>query len=61
MSAASPEVRVVCEGASRWSLCHGLGRMVNNLTYMDPPALSRSFRIDKHAEEIDAVIYPTSA
>ena len=31
MSAASPEVRLVCEGASRRSLCHGLGRMVNNL------------------------------
>ena len=32
MSAASPEVGVVCERASRQSLCHGLGRMVNNLT-----------------------------
>jgi len=45
----SPEVGWVCEGASRWLVCHGRGRMVNNLTYMDPPALSRGFRVDKHA------------
>src|SRR5262249_4460485 len=32
MSAASPAVGWVGEGASRRSLCHGLGRMVNNLT-----------------------------
>src|SRR5215831_6179219 len=32
MSAASSEVGVVCEGASLRALCHGLGRMVNNLT-----------------------------
>ena len=32
MSAVSPEVGLVGEGASRRSLCHGLGRMVNNLT-----------------------------
>src|SRR4029453_15541429 len=49
MSGASPEVSLVCEGTLRRSLCHGLGRMVNNLTYMDPPALSRAFRVDKHA------------
>src|SRR4030095_3456884 len=35
MSAASPEVSLVCEGASRRSLCHGLGRRVNNLTMPD--------------------------
>ena len=33
---------------------------LNNLTYMDPPALSRGFRMEKHASETDAVIYPTS-
>ena len=48
MSAVSPKVGLVGEGASRWSLCHGLGRMVNNLTYMDPPALSRGSREEKH-------------
>jgi hypothetical protein len=32
MSAASFEVGLVCEGASQRSLCHGLGRVVNNLT-----------------------------
>src|SRR5262245_66196897 len=32
MSAASSEVGLVCEGASPRSLCHGLGRRVNNLT-----------------------------
>ena len=30
------------------ALCHRLGRMVNNLTYMDPPALSRGSREEKH-------------
>src|SRR5262245_46067704 len=40
------KVRLVCEGASRRSLCHGLGRRVNNLTYMDPPALSRA--LERH-------------
>jgi hypothetical protein len=32
MSAASPEVSWVCEGVWLRVLCHGLGRMVNNLT-----------------------------
>src|SRR5215471_1686397 len=32
ISAASPEVGLACEGASWQSLCHGLGRMVNDLT-----------------------------
>src|SRR5215471_13087225 len=32
MAAASPAVGLVCEGASQRLLCHGLGRMVNNLT-----------------------------
>ena len=31
MSAAFSKVRLVCEGASPRSLCHGLGRRVNNL------------------------------
>ena len=32
MSAAFSKVSLVCEGASPRSLCHGLGRRVNNLT-----------------------------
>src|SRR5215831_3243596 len=51
MSAASSEVDLVCEGASPWSLCHWLERRGNNLTYMDPPALSRGSREEKHVEE----------
>src|SRR4029434_10708235 len=59
MSAASPEVSLVCEGASRRSLCHGLGRRVNNLTYMDPPALSRGSREEKHVSgQMQAYIRP---
>jgi hypothetical protein len=48
MSAASPEVSLVCEGALRRSLCHGLGRVVNNLTM--PLAQPGDTREEPHEE-----------
>src|SRR5262245_12639215 len=47
MSAAFSKVRLVCEGASPWSLCHGLGRRVNNLT--KPQQLVPPFEAAFHA------------
>ena len=59
ISAASPEVSLVCEGAPRRGLCHRRRRVGNNLTYMDPPALSRGFREETtRFGGTDAVIYP---
>jgi hypothetical protein len=45
MSAVAPQGDSVREGVLRQVLCHKLERMVNNLTSMDPPVLSRSFRM----------------
>jgi hypothetical protein len=42
MSAVSPAVGLVCDGGSPWSLCYGLGRMVNNLT---KPSLDMAYRL----------------
>ena len=48
MSAVSLQVDSVREGVWWRVLCHRLGRMVNNLTYMDPSVMSRSSRTAQH-------------
>jgi hypothetical protein len=48
MSAVSPQGDSVLQGVWWWVLCHGLGRMVNNLTI--PPALfvhGQTFGVDE--------------
>jgi hypothetical protein len=53
MSAASPEVSLGGEGAARRSLCHGLGRMVNNLTMPRHPT-RQELALEEDCERVRA-------